>query len=681
MNIIESTDGFVISFNYDPALVAAVKLVPGRRFDRESKCWTVPRASAAPLAIMVRQVRESGREVEAPHILEAAEAAHAQAIEQSRAADADVDIPVPDGLALLPFQKAGVQYAAQRPNALIADEMGLGKTLQAIGVSNMDPTVRNVLIICPASLKINWAREWAKWDVKALSVGIANGALPSTNVVILNFDVLKKHIAAIHARAWDLLIVDEAHYLKNSKAQRTALVLGKWDRDPAKVIKAIVASRRLMLTGTPILNRPIEAWGIIHSLAPETFRNWRTYAVRYCAGVETEYGWDVTGASHLSELQDLLRSTIMVRRLKKDVLTELPAKRRQVIELPDLTGAVAAEDAVTNAIEAKLESLRVAVELAKADDEATYETAVRALRNGTMAAFTEMARLRHDTAIAKLPQVIDHLTNILEETDGKIICFAHHHDVIDQLVSTFHGNVVVTGETKMVDRQAAVDRFQTDPTCRLFIGNIQAAGVGLTLTASAHVVFAEIDWVPGNLSQAEDRAHRIGQRDSVLVQHLVLEGSLDATMAKRVVEKQEIIDKALDDPIEIQQHAIPALPPKATEVERDTPIVPVKILAATESTTRAKIIEVALTLTATQITAIHRGLQMLAGMCDGAQVLDGRGYSKIDTVIGHSLAAQCTLTPRQAALGQKLVNKYRRQLPPDLVAQAKQHEAKEEVAA
>ena len=125
--------------------------------------------------------------------------------------------------------------------------------------------------------------------------------------------------------------------------------------------------------------------------------------------------------------------------------------------------------------------------------------------------------------------------------------FAHHHDVIEQIIAPFGDAAVkLTGEDTAVERQAAVDRFQTDPGCTLFVGSITAAGLGLTLTASSHVVFAELDWVPGNMRQAEDRCHRIGQRDSVLVQYIVMEGSLDAQIAQQLVEKEEIIEQALD---------------------------------------------------------------------------------------------------------------------------------------
>ena len=209
------------------------------------------------------------------------------------------------------------------------------------------------------------------------------------------------------------------------------------------------------------------------------------------------------------------------------------------------------------------------------------------------------------------------------------------------------------------DRQESVDRFQSDPKCRVFVGNIQAAGVGLTLTASSHVIFAELDWVPGNVSQAEDRLHRIGQRDNVLVQHLVLEDSLDCRMAKVIVSKQTVIDAALDDPTSRHILDIPILPTR----EGDEP--------ATASMTRKGIDDAASRITPEQAQAIHECLRILAGADpDHALERNGVGYNSADGPIGHSLAQRGSLTPRQAALGMKILAKYHRQLPSALMERA-----------
>jgi SWI/SNF-related matrix-associated actin-dependent regulator 1 of chromatin subfamily A len=607
-------------------------------------------------------------------------AAEAVQVEASRATDAKVELPCPDGLAYLPYQRAGIAFALSafasgKRGILLGDEMGLGKTIQAIGIINADATIHRVLVICPASLKLNWQREACRWLVRSLQVGIVDSKkVPETAVVIVNYDLVKKHRAALSATNWDLLLVDEAHFLKNPKAQRSKLILG------SKEEQAIPAKRRVYMTGTPICNRPKEIFGLINSLDPTTWSNFFSFGKRYCGATHNGFGWDFNGASNLDELQHKLRSTIMVRRLKKDVLTELPAKRRQVIELPcaKTVGAlIDAQLAMADKIEEQLLEARVRVQLAKvSEDPSEYVMAVHELQEGTKAAFEEGAELAHKVALAKIPFVVDHVKNAIEE--GKVILFAHHLDVIAQLAAAFgDAAVTVTGEVGCEDRQKAVDRFQTDESCRVFIGGLKAAGVGLTLTASSQVVFAELDWVPANMCQAEDRAHRIGQKDSVLSQLLVLQGSLDAHIARTLVKKMAVIEAALDKdhgprPIDV------ATPPSSVTVRYQAkPVIigdePVSLGRRHVDEVRVELDgldEAAAKLTSEQIRAIHQGLQTLAGVCDGASSRDQAGFNRFDTSLGHKLANNRSLTPRQAVLGQKLIRKYRRQLCGLVVSEA-----------
>ena len=578
--------------------------------------------------------------------------AHEAAIEASRAKDAEIDVPIPAGLELLPYQRAGIAVGLSRPNVLIGDEMGLGKTIQAIGIINADPSIRSALVVCPASLRINWNREIAKWITRPMTIAVveSKSEFPTADIVIINYDILDKFRDELRARAWDVLVADECHYMKNPKTKRTVAVLGKWTRKVEDRVAPIEARRKVFLTGTPITNRPIELWPIVHALDPETFRSWYYFATRYCGAVQDRFGMDVKGASNLGELQEKLRATILVRRLKADVLTELPPKRRQVIEIPanGSSSLVEAEREAWERNESRMIELKADVELAKAsDDPEVYKAAVARLRDGVMAGFNEIAKLRHDTAVAKIPHVIEHLEN----TDGKVVVFAHHKDVVRAIMEHFGSSAVkLTGDDPMSARQESVDRFQNDASVRFFVGSITAAGVGITLTSSAHVVFAELDWVPANVSQAEDRCHRIGQKNSVTVQHIVLDGSLDARMAKIIVRKQEVIDKALDAEIE-------------HEIE-----IPVDV--APESTTRKQIEVEAVAMTDEQVAAVHAGLRMLSAFCDGAHSLDGAGFSKIDVCIGHSLARSPKLSPKQAVIGRRIVKKYRRQLPDEILEKA-----------
>lgn len=560
------------------------------------------------------------------------------AIMASRAADADIDIPCPEGLAYFGFQRAGIAYALARWQAepegagvLIADEMGVGKTIQAVGLINvLEP--EKVLVVCPASLKINWRREMEKWLVRKRWISIAGDFFPiSADVAIVNYDVLHKHSRALRSRTWDLVIADEAHMAKNAEARRS------------KELYAIPARRILALTGTPIVNRPMELLPLIRWLAPTPFG---------FTGDETDDGLAVRnfnrsygkakpgngkGGQMLNQLQTRLRATFMVRRLKKDVLTELPEKLRNVIEFPaGVAGeAVAKEQEAVRAFTDALLDARLRVEMAKASDSAQeYADAVAALKDAAGEMFGQISVLRHQTALAKVPAVKEHIREALE-AGGKIVLFAHHHDVSDAYVDAFRDVAVMhRGDMSQSDRQASVDAFQRDPHVKLFVGSIQASGVGITLVASSHVVFSELDWVPGNMSQAEDRCHRIGQHDSVLVEHLILEGSLDATMAKTLVEKQRVIDAALDT--------------EKGELA-DMPLVPSLETHATEHLTRARIERLAESVTAAHIEATEYGLQKL--------LASDRQLQQVDRALAETLT-QRRMSRKQAVLGLAIVKKY-----------------------
>ena len=594
----------------------------------------------------------------AKEAIEAHKAKQAESRELSRANNADIEIPVPAGLAYLPYQKAAIAYAMQRPSTLFADEMGLGKGVETIGVINADPTVRRVLIVCPASLKINWQREFQKWSVRPYSIGIANGGkFPESDVVICNYDILTKNLEAIQAVQWDVLIADECHYAKNKKAQRS------------KALYAIQAKRRLFLTGTPIVNRPVELFPIVNALDPKTFGNFMDYAKRYCDATKNRFGWDFSGASNLEELQDKLRTSIMVRRLKKDVLTELPAKRRQVIEFPanGCSTVIRAEMDAAAKHEETLAILRARVALADAaDDEEGYKEAVEELRHGTRTAFTEMSQLRHETAVAKIPYVIEHVKECIESS-GKVIVFAHHIDVLNALTEAFGAEAVcLQGNTPQKERQEAVDRFQNDPNVKVFVGSITAAGVGITLTAASHVIFAELDWVPGNVTQAEDRAHRIGQQNSVLVQHLVLEGSLDATMARTIVNKQEAIDGALNDQYSVEDLENEAL--REIRNAADDAAAEAQYNAEHPKPERKPRKQRAQEVfTEQQISAMNAALNTLVDYCDGAQKRDGAGFNQADAYIGRQLAFCGIETAGQAELAKKILKKYHRQIGDSLM--------------
>jgi len=331
-------------------------------------------------------------------------------------------------------------------------------------------------------------------------------------------------------RDWDILIVDECHKIKNPKSLQAKCIFGQRAEKkkglPSAPGMMSMCARNIFLTGTPLPNRPIEMQPIAAALAPEHFGNFFQFAKRYCDGRQEwvpvtgdpngKMIWNFSGSSNLEELQELLRSTFMIRRLKKDVLKELPSKRRQVILMPadGANKAVEAEAAAYEEKEDKLEEFSAQIAKAHAmGDAESYNKAVNALQEAQAAAFTEMAKLRKDLAIAKIPAVISHLESAFENGIGKIVFFGHHHVMNDAIAEHFGDAAVkLTGTvTSNEARQGAVDRFQEEDSVKLFVGSIGAAGVGHTLTAASTVIFGELDWVPANVTQAEDRCLFAGQ--------------------------------------------------------------------------------------------------------------------------------------------------------------------------
>jgi SWI/SNF-related matrix-associated actin-dependent regulator 1 of chromatin subfamily A len=237
----------------------------------------------------------------------------------------------------------------------------------------------------------------------------------------------------------------------------------------------------------------------------------------------------------------------MIRREKKEVLSQLPPKIWQVIELPcdDQTLIFQELNAYDQYKKARLELDEARKAAALHANDAEYRKRIRELAQKVFVRFSELSAARHKTALYKLPSVISHLETAIQ--NGKVVCIAHHRDVIKAIADAIPGSVMLVGGMKDAVKNSAVDSLQNNANTRLFVGSIKAAGVGLTLTASHNVVFAESDWTPALLTQAEDRCHRIGQGESVLIQHLVLHGSLDAKMAKMCADKQDVIDQVMEN--------------------------------------------------------------------------------------------------------------------------------------
>lgn len=481
---------------------------------------------------------------------------HLTRIAKSRAVDANIEIPAPEGLEYMGFQKAGIAYALQRKDTLIADSMGLGKTVQALGFINVVKP-KNVLVICPSTLIFNWRNEAMKWlvgDYKIFPVHSKKDVVPDEDglVVIVNYEKLVGTSALSESltRVWDVLVVDEVHMIKNVNAARTRAVIGEQG-----LMRR--AHRCLFLSGTPIENYPKEIWPVASAICPAKFGDWWDFAKRYCGLHQEERNgrivWVTEGASNLAELQQRLRSSFMIRRLKKDVLKDLPPKLRQLVTLEDSKVDWSKHPQFKRwkeIYEREYEARMANLEAAKTDSE--YRDAALSLERFTGVAFDEMSEFRHATALAKLPLCIKYIEDMLASGIENLVIFAHHIDIIEQLLAHFGDDAVaVYGKTSAEDREKNVKLFQ-DLKKKIFIGQIRTAGVGITLTAANTVVFVEIDWVPGVLSQCEDRLCRIGQKKMVHVIHLILGNTLDANMVQKVVAKQIVIDKALDNTTDLK---------------------------------------------------------------------------------------------------------------------------------
>lgn len=389
-----------------------------------------------------------------------------------------------------------------------------GKTIQALGYIRIHPEIRPVLIVCPASLKLNWKKEAEKWLESKDQVSIINGQIEcDKSVYIINYDILIKHEKELINMGFKLVILDESHYLKNQKARRTAVTINISKNIP----------NRILLTGTPVLNRPKELFTQLNIIDPIAYPKFTTFAFRYCNPEKNDYGWDFNGASHIEELNDRLKTT-MIRRTKEQVLKELPDKRRQTIIM----------------------TLSNKKEYEKAHNDFTKWLKENMNKTVDAEHLVRIEMLKQLSVKGKMPAIIENINNFIE-SDKKLVIFAHHKIVIDQLMTEFKDIAVsLTGETSMENRQKAVDDFMNNPTKKLFIGNLQAAGVGITLTSSSDVMFIEFPWTPSQLQQAEDRLHRIGQKNAVNVMYMVGEKSIDEDIIDLLEKKSKVIDAVID---------------------------------------------------------------------------------------------------------------------------------------
>jgi SWI/SNF-related matrix-associated actin-dependent regulator 1 of chromatin subfamily A len=423
----------------------------------------------------------------------------------------------------LSHQREAIQKLVENKKFILADDMGLGKTTSTI-IAALETGAKKVLIICPATLKINWKREIENYTDR--SVYIAEGKNFSTehDFVIINYDIIKnfhdpkkKDDSQILGANFDLVIVDEAHYIKNAQAQRTKLI--------NDIVKKV--DRLWLLTGTPMTSRPIDYYNLLSLIDSPVAKNWMAYVIRYCSGYQFKVGarkvWNVMGASNLEELRDRT-SGLTLRRLKENVL-----------DLPDK---------IITPVYLRLKSKEYEEVMGEYYD--WYDKNPEESKSLTVQ-FTKLTKVRQIIANEKIEQTIEIAESAIEQ-GKKVIIFCNFTESLNRICEHFGKSAVkVDGTMEKHQRQLSVDSFQENEKIRVFVGNIKAAGVGLTLTSAEVVIVNDLSFVPGDMSQAEDRAFRIGQKKNVSVYYPIFENTIEGVIYDIVNEKKRNISTVLGD--------------------------------------------------------------------------------------------------------------------------------------
>lgn len=441
----------------------------------------------------------------------------------------------------MPFQKITPNIIDEHGGKmLLADDMGLGKSVQSLLYAYEHPELRPVLIICPAFLRLNWESEiYACFGEKAKVHLIENSEKPNlipSDFYIINYDKISndrekyrdrngiKRKKAIQYTGWvdflmqkrfGLIIVDECHFLANWSADRT--------KDTIRLLQKHKGAF-LPMSGTPITSRPIQFYPILNLLLPKgKLPPWKVFGITYCDGKHNGFGWSFKGASNLPQLRKLV-SSVMLRRLKKDVLKDLPDKIQTVIPINFSCSKY-------NAAERDIIGYLNGIDPTKA---------TRAQRAQS---FAKMQVLQDLAKKARWKETVAFIKNLLDG-DEKVLVFGTTHDSVDKIIAATKAfsPVRIDGRDSERVRKHNESVFQTDENCRLLAGTIQAAGTGLTLTAATAVVFVELPWTPYIIDQASDRAHRIGQKNTVNVYYTIAAKSIETLIAKMLDEKRKNLD-------------------------------------------------------------------------------------------------------------------------------------------
>jgi len=423
----------------------------------------------------------------------------------------------------LEHQKEAIQKLVENKKFILADDMGLGKTTSTI-IAALETGAKKILIICPATLKINWKREIENYSDRPIFISEGKQFSTEDDFVIVNYDIIKnfhdpkkKDDSLILTSKFDLIIIDEAHYIKNAQAQRTKLI-----NDITKSV-----DRLWLLTGTPMTSRPIDYFNLLSLIDSPVAKNWMAYVIRYCSGFQFKVGprkiWNVQGASNLEELRDRTVG-LTLRRLKENVL-----------DLPDK---------IITPVYLRLKSKLY--EEVMGDYYNWYEKNPEESKSLTVQ-FTKLTKIRQIIADEKISQTIEIAENIIEQ-DKKVIIFCNFTDSLNKITEHFGKSVVkLDGSMSKVERQFSVDQFQENDKIKVFVGNIKAAGVGITLTSAEAVIFNDLSFLPSDHAQAEDRAYRYGQKNNVLVYYPIFENTIEGIIYDILHNKKQVIATVMGD--------------------------------------------------------------------------------------------------------------------------------------
>lgn len=421
----------------------------------------------------------------------------------------------------LNHQKEAIEKLVGNDKFILADDMGLGKTTSTV-IAALEAGIKKVLIVCPASLKINWKREIANYTDRSVSI-IEGKIWESADFVIINYDILKnfhdpqdRKNSVILNEGFDLVVADEAHYIQNTQAART------------KIANDIInkVGKVWLLTGTPMTSRPMNYYNLLNLVESPVAFNWMGYVRRYCNGYQFTVGrkkiWNVQGASNLEELRDRTKPQVL-RRLKEEIL-----------DLPDK---------IITPIYLKLKSRDYEELMGE-----YYRWFDQSNESGSLTVqFSKLMKVRQVIAEEKIKNTCEIAENIVEQ-GKKVIIFTNFTDTLNQITEHFGKTAVkLDGSMSKQERQKAVDRFQEDEKIQVFVGNIKAAGVGITLTAAEAVIMNDLSFVPSDHSQAEDRAYRYGQKNNVLVYYPIFENTIESIIYDILQNKKNIFEIVMGD--------------------------------------------------------------------------------------------------------------------------------------